>query len=67
MEKIIEAFKEKTGIVYAQKQLKNQWDLMIKQDNAWTTLCAQIGVGHNEATHTITMEPERWEEYLKVI
>eukprot|EP00268_Persea_americana_P045506 TRINITY_DN4641_c0_g1_i14.p1 TRINITY_DN4641_c0_g1~~TRINITY_DN4641_c0_g1_i14.p1 ORF type:complete len:208 (-),score=34.06 TRINITY_DN4641_c0_g1_i14:232-855(-) len=63
--KIIEGFKVKTGLLYEQKQLKNQWDLMIKQYNAWTTLCGQTGVGYNEATQTITMEPERWDEYLK--
>lgn len=65
--RIIEAFKEKIGILYAQKQLKNQWDLIRKQYNAWTALCAQTSVGYHEVTHTITMELERWEEYLKVI
>ena len=45
--RIIEAFKEKRGILYAQKQLKNQWDLMRKQYNAWTTLCAQTSVVYN--------------------
>ena len=48
--KIIEGFKVKTGLLYGQKQLKNQWDLMRKQYNAWTILCGQIGVGYNEAT-----------------
>eukprot|EP00268_Persea_americana_P045822 TRINITY_DN4696_c1_g1_i10.p1 TRINITY_DN4696_c1_g1~~TRINITY_DN4696_c1_g1_i10.p1 ORF type:complete len:328 (-),score=51.94 TRINITY_DN4696_c1_g1_i10:166-1149(-) len=63
--RVIDGFKEKTGILYGQKQLKNQWDLMRKQYNAWVTLCGQTGIGYNEVTHTVTMEPERWDEYLK--
>ncbi|KAF8391763.1 hypothetical protein HHK36_021997 [Tetracentron sinense] len=33
--------------------------------NAWVVLCAQTGIGRNDATHTIIMEPERWEAYLE--
>ncbi|RWR76142.1 L10-interacting MYB domain-containing-like protein isoform X1 [Cinnamomum micranthum f. kanehirae] len=38
---------------------------MKKQYNAWITLCGQTGVGLNEATQTITLDLERWNEYLK--
>ena len=55
------------GILYGQKQLKNQWDGMRKQYNIWTTLCGQTGVGLNEATQTTTMDSKRWDEYRKVI
>ncbi|KAJ8650411.1 hypothetical protein MRB53_003434 [Persea americana] len=41
------------------------WDIMKKQYAAWKKLLNQKGIGYNEDTHIVTMEPERWEEYLK--
>ncbi|KAJ8624054.1 hypothetical protein MRB53_032584 [Persea americana] len=38
---------------------------MKKQYTAWKKLLYQKGIGYNEDTHIVTMEPERWEEYLK--
>ncbi|KAF8392918.1 hypothetical protein HHK36_021158 [Tetracentron sinense] len=62
---IIDKYKEKTGRQYSQKQLRNQLDAMKRLYNAWVVLCGQTGIGRNDATHTITMDPERWEAYLE--
>lgn len=66
-EKIIDGFNEKTGLGYNEKQLKNMWDIMKKQYAAWNKLMSQPGMKLNEHIHTVIMEPEKWEEYLKVI
>ncbi|KAF8389507.1 hypothetical protein HHK36_026202 [Tetracentron sinense] len=62
---IIDKYKEKTGRQHSKKQLRNQLDAMKRLYNAWVILCGQTGIGQNDATHTITMEPERWEAYLQ--
>ncbi|KAJ8649389.1 hypothetical protein MRB53_002412 [Persea americana] len=38
---------------------------MKKQYVASKKLLNQTGIGYNEDTHIVTIEPERWEEYLK--
>ncbi|KAF8398272.1 hypothetical protein HHK36_017199 [Tetracentron sinense] len=62
---IINKYKEKIGRQYSQKQLRNQLDAMKRLYNAWVVLCGQTGIGRNDATNTITMDPERWEAYVE--
>lgn len=64
--RIIARFNEKTGLGYHQKQLKNMLDIMKKQYATWNKLIAQKGITFNEHIHTVSMEPERWKDYLKV-
>ena len=64
--KIITSFNKKTKLNYDQKQLKNMGDIMKKQYATLKQLLNQTGIGYNEDTHIVTMEAERWEEYLKV-
>ncbi|RWR79650.1 Myb/SANT-like DNA-binding domain-containing protein [Cinnamomum micranthum f. kanehirae] len=63
--RIIARFNEKTGLGYRQKQLKNTLDIMKKQYATWNKLIGQKGITFNEHIHTVSMEPERWKDYLK--
>lgn len=61
--KVIEGFNDKTGIYYGQKTVKES---MGPYEDAIqsVTLSRQRGVAY-ETTQTTTVDPERWEEYLK--
>lgn len=65
--RIIARFNEKTGLGYHQKQLKNTLDIMKKQYATWNKLIGQKGITFNDHIHTVSMEPERWKDYLKVV
>lgn len=64
---ILKKFTAKTGLAYNQKQLRNGLDQMKKSYTVYLELCSQTGVGINEETHTVTMDNERWDDYIEVI
>ncbi|KAK9145326.1 hypothetical protein Sjap_005229 [Stephania japonica] len=62
---VIKEFEKKTGLSYNQRILKNKWDQLKKQWNAWSKLTSLTRIGRDPIDQRVIIENDSWDEYLK--
>ena len=63
---MIRRFKDRTGLLYTRKQLKNKWDRLKTDYSIWKQLTKETGLGWSENRKDIVMTEAWWKETTKV-
>jgi hypothetical protein len=63
---VITRFKDRTGLLYSRKQLKNKWDKLKVDYTIWKQLTKQTGLGWSSSGKDIVMTEAWWKETSKV-
>ena len=63
---MIRRFKDRTGLLYTRKQLKNKWDMLKTDYSIWKQLTKETGLGWSENRKDIVMTEAWWKETTKV-
>ena len=63
---MIRRFKDRTGLLYTRKQLKNKWDRLKTDYSIWKQLTKETGLGWSENRKDIVMTEAWWKETAKV-
>ena len=63
---MIRRFKDRTGLLYTRKQLKNKWDKLKTDYGIWKQLTEETGLGWSELRKDIVMIEAWWKETAKV-
>ena len=63
---MIRRFKDRTGLLYTRKQLKNKWDKMKPDHGIWKQLTKQTSLGWSASGKDIVMTEAWWKETTKI-
>ena len=63
---MITRFKDRTGLLYTRKQLKNKWDKMKTDHGIWKQLTKQTSLGWSASGKDIVMTEAWWKETAKI-